>query len=198
MSLLLSRRLLITAGLASWATAGLAAAQRYDLVAERSRVAFVFSLNGGTQTGTVPVRSADIRVDTSNLARSSADVTADIRQAKGGVIFVTQALLSPSVLDAQNHPIVRYTSTRITLGRAGRISEGARIDGQLTLRGVTRPITMDASLTRPAGSAPDDLSVLNIRLTGTLSRSAFGAVGYPNLVTDPVDLDISAEIRRRG
>ncbi|MEM9636399.1 MAG: YceI family protein [Pseudomonadota bacterium] len=196
MSLQLSRRLLITAGLASWATAGLAAAQRYELVQARSRVAFIFTVNGAPQTGTVPVQTADIRVDAANLTRSSADVTADIRSARAGVVFVTQALLSPSVLNAAAHPIVRYTSTRITLGRAGRISDGARIDGRLTLRGVTSPLQLDANLTRPAGTAPDDLSVLNIRLTGVLSRAAFGAVGYPNLVADPVNLDISAEIRR--
>lgn len=198
MSLHLSRRLLITAGLASWATAGLAATQRYDLVGERSSVAFIFSVSDAAQTGTVPIQTADIRVDTDNLARSSADVTADIRKARAGLVFVTQALLSPSVLDADTHPIVRYTSSRITLGRAGRISEGARIDGQLTLRGVTRQLNLAASLTRPAGTPANDLSVLNIRLTGTLSRAAFGAVGYPKLVADPVNLDINAEIRRRA
>lgn len=196
MTLQLSRRLLIASGLASWATAGLTAPQRYDLVQERSRVAFRFLVSGNSQTGTVPVRSADIRVDTGNLARSTADVTADIRSAKAGLVIVTQALLSPSVLAADSHPIVRYKSTRIILGSAGRISGGARIAGQLTLRGVTRPLELAASLTRPAGTPPDDLSVLTIRLTGKLSRAAFGAVGYPKLVADPVDLDITAEIRR--
>lgn len=198
MSLQISRRLLIISGLASCATAGLAATQQYDLVQEKSRVSFSFSVSGNTQTGTVPVRDADIRVDTANLARSSADVTADIRGAKTGLVFVTQALLSPSVLDADTHPLVRYASSKIVLGRAGRISEGAQVEGRLTLRGVTRPLTLSASLTRPAGSPANDLSVLNIRLTGTLSRTAFGAVGYPKLVADPVDLDITAEIRSRA
>ncbi|MBW4708450.1 YceI family protein [Roseobacter sp. YSTF-M11] len=198
MSLQLSRRLLIASGLATWATTGLAAPQRYDLVKERSRVAFLFKVNGAAQTGTVPVSTADIRVDPRNLAASSADVTADIRRAKTGMLFVTQALLGASVLDAANHPLVRYTSTRIILGRSGRISEGAKIEGQLTLRGATRPLQLAATLTRPPGSAPDDLSVLNIRLNGTLSRRDFGATGYPNLVDDTVALDINAEIRAQG
>jgi polyisoprenoid-binding protein YceI len=84
------------------------------------------------------------------------------------------------------------------LGAQGRISEGASIEGQLTLRGVTRPLDLDAVLSRPAGSAPDDLSVLTIRLTGRLSRSAFGATGYPQMVADEVELDIRAEIRARA
>lgn len=197
MPFLISRRLLIFSGLASWATAGLAAATPYDLIRENSRVAFKFDISGTPQTGTVPIKTADIRVDTRNLAASNAVVTADIREAKAGVLFATQALLSPSVLDAENHPLVRYASTKIILGQAGRISEGAKIDGDLTLRGVTRPLRLAAFLSRPAGTAPDDLSVLSIQLTGALSRSEFGATGYPKLVEDTVTLDIFAEIRAR-
>lgn len=198
MPLLISRRVLIASGLASWATAGAAAPAPYDLIGANARVAFTFTASGAAQTGTVPVRTADIRVDTKNLSASSADVTADIREARAGLLFVTQALLSPSVLDAQNHPIVRFVSTKIILGKNNRISNGARIDGNLTLRGVTRPVQMAAQLTRPAGTAPNDLSVLYISLKGSLSRARFGATGYPKLVADPVDLDIFAEIRARA
>jgi polyisoprenoid-binding protein YceI len=144
------------------------------------------------------VYTADIRIDLDNLAASSADVTADIRRARTGLIFVTQALLSESVLDADNHPIVRFASTRTRLGEKGRISEGARIDGQLTLRGATRAISLDALLSRPAGTAPDDLSVLFVQLTGTLNRRDFGVTGYPGLVADTVTLDIRAELRAVG
>ncbi len=193
----LSRRMLIAGGLIACAMPAQAAPRRYDLWSQTSSVSFIFSANGTTQTGTVPVTSADIRVDTGNLANSTADVSADIRAAKTGLLFVTQALLGPSVLDAKNHPIVRFRSTRIVLGTQGRISEGAGIEGQLTLRGVTRPLKLDAVLSRPSGSAPDDLSVLMIRLTGRLSRAAFGATGYPQMVADPVDLDIRAELRAR-
>ncbi|WP_338469248.1 YceI family protein [Roseobacter fucihabitans] len=194
----MTRRLFVIAGLTSLTGQAQAGATPYDLVAEKSRIAFNFKVSGSPQTGTVPVRTADIRVDIANLSASSADVTTDIRRAKAGVLFVTQALLSPSVLDAQNHPIVRFQSTKILLGSAGRISEGARIEGKLTLRGTTLPLVLNAQLTRPAGTAADDLSVLNINLTGALSRIRFGATGYPNLVEDQVDLDIFAEIRRRG
>lgn len=195
MTLMMTRRLLIAGGLASAGLPVWAAPRRYDLQAAGSTISFAFSVNGTAQTGTVPVTQADIRVDPQNLANSSADVTADIRAAKTGLIFVTQALLSAEVLDVQNHPNVRFVSNRIALGQNGRISEGARIDGALTLRGVTLPLQLDANLSRPAGTPPDDLSVLLVRLTGRLNRGDFGATGYPKLVAEPVDLDIRAEIR---
>ncbi|WP_300029034.1 YceI family protein [uncultured Roseobacter sp.] len=194
----LTRRAVTAGGLASLATAAFAAPQPYDLLTDRSSVTFTFLISGTAQTGRVPLSTADIRVDLRNLARSTARVTADVRRARTGFAPVTQALLSPSVLDAKTHPTVLFSSTGITLGARGRISEGARIDGDLTLRGTTAPIRLDAVLSRPAGSAPDDLRELYIDLTGSLARTNWGANGYPDLVDDEVRIDIHAEIRARA
>ncbi|ABG32076.1 YceI family protein [Roseobacter denitrificans] len=194
----LTRRMFIAAALSALAGAGHARPQSYELVAEGSRVAFIFTSNGASQSGTVPVQRADILVDRQNLSNSTAQVTADVRKVRSGLLLITQAIKSPELLDAATHPMVRFTSTRIRLGANGRISEGAQIEGQLTLRGVTRPITLDAVLSRPAGTAPDDLSVLFIQLNGELSRAAYGASGYAGLADDTVLLDIRAEIRARA
>lgn len=198
MPVILCRRTLIASGLAAWATSSLAASRSYELVAEGSRVSFTFTANGIENSGTIPIETADISVDTGNLDRSRAAVTADVRKIRTGLIFVTEAIKSTELLNAEAHPTVSFTSNRVQLGAQGRISEGARIDGSLTLRGVTRPITLDATLSRPPGTRPDDLSVLYIRLTGTLSRSAYGASGYAGLADDAVALDIRAEIRARA
>jgi polyisoprenoid-binding protein YceI len=191
----LSRRSLLGFALCAWGFPGHAARRRYVLVRESSEISFGFTLQGTAQTGTVPVLSADIEVDTGSLAASTADVRVDIRDVRTSFIFITQALLSPEVLNAESHPVVRFRSTRVRLGARGRISEGAQIDGNLTLRGVTRPVSLDATLSRPAGSAPDDLDILYVDLAGTIDRRDFGAVGYPQLVEPQVTLDIHAEIR---
>lgn len=198
MTLKLTRRILIAAGISSLATAALSRTINYELVGERSKISFIFTTSGARQTGTIPVKSADITIDTANLVRSQAMVTADIRQITSGIVFITQAIKSPDLLDAETHPIVRFQSRKILLGPEGRISGGAQIEGDLTLRGVTRPITLQASLTRPAGTPPDDLSVLYILLNGSLNRRDFGANGYAGLAEDRVDLDIRAEIRAQG
>lgn len=193
-----TRRFFIASGLATWATATQAAATPYVLVKGGSTIAFAFSVNGDAQSGTVPVETADIMVNLSDLSQSTADVTANIQNARTGFLLATQALKSPEVLDATAHPIVRFTSTRIKLGAQGRISEGATIEGALSLRGETRTVLLDARLSRPAGTAPDDLSVLFIHLEGAISRSEFGATGYASFVADRVGLDIRAEIRARA
>lgn len=198
MRIVLTRRMMMAAGLASCASAALATQQAYELVAEGSQVSFIFTAGGATQTGTIPVETADITVDTRDLTRSDAEVTADIRNITSSIIFITQAIKSPELLDAGNYPLVRFSSTAIRLGAQGRISDGAVILGDLTLRGVTQPIELQATLSRPAGTPPDDLSVLYIRLNGALSRAAYGATGYASLAEDRVELDIAAEIRARA
>ncbi len=169
--------------------------RNYVLAPRDATITFLFELSGFTQSGTAPLASADIRIDPSNLSAAQADVTADLTQARTGLIFATQAMKSASVLDTERFPTARFQATRVTLGRSGRLSEGAGLTGNLTLRGETRPVRFDAALFRPQGSAPDDLSLLDIRLRGAIARSEFGADGYADLVADRVELDIRARIR---
>jgi polyisoprenoid-binding protein YceI len=68
--------------------------------------------------------------------------------------------------------------------------------GNLTIRGVTRPVRLAAQLYRQKGTAEGDRSRLSIRLTGSVSRAAFGATGWADLVGDTVAIDILARIAR--
>lgn len=174
----------------------LAAPLPYRLIPEATDVRFTFLFNGQPQQGRLPVRAARIRIDPQNLARSQADITLDARRARTGLIFATEALKSPGILDTARFPEIRFRSTRIRLGPDGRLSGGAQITGDLTLRGTTRPITLQAALYRRPGTAPNDLRELDVNLTGALSRAAFGATGYTNLVADRVSLTIRARIRQ--
>ena len=182
-------------GLACWPFTAIAAPLRYRLDAAASRVGFRFVLNGAEQTGMMPVRSASIVIDPANLGASQVDVSVDVAGTRTGLIFATRALVGPEVLDAGRFPTIRFRSDKVQLARDGRLSGGARIAGQLTMRARTLPVTLVANLYRARGSEPDDLSELQVQLSGQLSRSAFGASGYANLVEDAVILDILAVIR---
>jgi polyisoprenoid-binding protein YceI len=190
------RRTFMIAGSATCLATSVFAVQRpYVLGPNGAHITYTFILNGTAQSGHIPVHSADIRIDPSNLGNSFVDVSADVRRARTGLIFATQALKSPAVLDAKAHPLARFRSTKIALGPQGRISDGATMTGQLTLRGVTKPIRFDANVYRPQGSAKEDYSQLSVRLRGRLNRTDFGAIGYPELVADTVQMNIDADIR---
>ena len=79
--------------------------------------------------------------------------------------------------------------TRVTGG-----TNRGEIAGEITIRGLTRPITLNAQLFTERGSTGFDR--ISILLRGSVSRSAFGASGYPGFVGDEVTLDILARVVR--
>ena len=189
------RRTFLISALAALAAPAQAAPRQYRIGPNGADITYTFLLQGAPVRGRVPLSAADLRIDPNRLTNSTADVRADMRRAKTGLGFATEAMKSPSVLAADEFPESRFTSTRVILGPSGRLSDGAVIEGRLTLRGVTRPIRLNASVYRARGSAADDFSQLSVELTGQISRGAFGASGYPNLVADDVSLLIKADIR---
>lgn len=190
----MDRRHLLLSALAAFATPTLAAQRRYRIGSGGAEITYTFSLQGSPVKGRVPLLQANLSIDPNRLTNSAADVRADMRRARTGLVFATEAMKSASVLDTNAFPESRFVSTRVRLGTSGRLSEGARIDGELTLRGVTRPISLDAALFRAKGSTSDDFSRLSVTLSGQLNRSAYGASGYPKLVADRVALAITADI----
>lgn len=192
----LTRRLaLVILACAALPGRGRAVPRRYRLDPDGTRVGFGFLLKGIPHAATIPVTRASLQIDPDDLARARIAVTLDATAARAGLFYATEAMRGPGVLDAAHHPEIRFVSTAIRLGPGGRLSGGARVRGLLTLRGVTRPVEMDAALYRPQGSAPDDLDDLTVHLRGAVSRAAFGATGHADLVADTVTLDITARIR---
>lgn len=190
------RRTLLLGALASFANPASATPQVYSIGPNGAEITYTFNLQGNEITGRVPLSQAALRIDPQRLTASTVDVRANMRRARTGLVFATEAMKSASVLNTAQFPEARFVSTRVTLGPTGRLSDGARLDGNLTLRGVTRPISLDATLFRPQGSPADDLSRLTVTLRGHLSRTAYGAMGYPKLVADRVALLIKADIQK--
>ena len=164
---------------------------KYMLEVDKSSVGFTYRFNGTPTKGTMPVAKADLIIDFAAVSNSKVNISLNVKKARAGFIFATQALRDKTVLDVAKHPEIRFTSTRIS-----RTDQGAKVTGMVTIRGVTKPLTLSAQFYRQKGSAPKDLSKLSILLTGSILRSAFGATGYPDMVGDQIDLRILARIRQ--
>jgi polyisoprenoid-binding protein YceI len=57
-------------------------------------------------------------------------------------------LQSPEFFDAERHPELRFTATELALSR-----ETADVRGEITIKGITRPIALAGSATEPAEDA---------------------------------------------
>ncbi|MFQ6548686.1 YceI family protein [Aestuariibius sp. 2305UL40-4] len=165
--------------------------ERYALDAGQSTVGFTYDFTGREVQGQMPVADADLLIDLDRVSASRVAVSLDPSKADGGFAFASQALRSAQVLDAARHPRITFQSTSIT----GDLS-GARVTGNLTVRGVTRPVTLNAALYRQQGTAAGERDRLSIILTGAVDRTAFGASGYPGYVGPVIDITILARVDR--
>jgi polyisoprenoid-binding protein YceI len=168
-----------------------AAPATYVLEPDESSVSFETDFGPDRITGTFTVTRADLTVDFDRPDNTQVAVTLDTRRATASFPFAAQAMKGPKVLDAETWPEITFLSSAVR--RAG---DGAEVDGALTIRGVTRPVTLNASLYRQRGTAEGDLSQLTIRLTGAVNRSDYGATGWNDMVGDQVRIDILARIRQ--
>jgi polyisoprenoid-binding protein YceI len=173
-----------------------AAPQAYRLDAAASTVSFEVGFGPDLITGTMPVLSADMTLDFDRPADSRVAVALDAAGARASFPFATQALTGPNVLATAAHPTIRFETTafRAQPGPGAR----AEIDGTLTIRGVARPVTLDAEIFRREGAADGDLSALSVQLTTAVSRATFGASGWSDMVGDEVRIRILARIDRGG
>ncbi|VAV90912.1 hypothetical protein MNBD_ALPHA07-264 [hydrothermal vent metagenome] len=163
----------------------------YQLDKARSKVQFTYEFGGNKMTGHMPVKSADMLIDLNNLPASAIAVTLDAAHARAGFLVATQAMKSASGLNTDEFPEIRFSSTGIT----GDLM-GAVVTGDLTVRGVTRRVTLKAELYRQADTEVGDRNNLAILLTGNISRSAYGASGYRAYVGDTIHLRIIALISK--
>jgi polyisoprenoid-binding protein YceI len=130
----------------------------------------------GRTSGTIGV-DAQQKVERIDLAidTESVDMGWDLRDA-----FVRSAVM----FDAQRFPRLHFRSTHA-------VYEGARlvsVEGDLTLRGVTRPVRLDVTRVECAIRPDDGREACGATVTGRISRSAFGMdFAYP-LIGDEVDL----------
>ncbi|NSX53924.1 YceI family protein [Parasulfitobacter algicola] len=169
----------------------LADPQAYRLDAQRSSVGFTYAFQGQPTQGTMPVRSADITLDLRDVSRSQVTVALDPSRARAGFVFATQTMKGPSILDTARFPTITFRSTRVT----GTVND-ARLTGDITIRGVTRPITLTAGLFQEQGVDPAQRDKLLIVMKGSVNRNDFGAGGWPDYVDERIDLNIRAWIDR--
>lgn len=97
-----------------------------------------------------PVAAGEVIADSEDLARSSVTVAfeaAMLRVTGRGepakdVPKVQEKMLGPDVLDVARHPAIHFRSTAVSGRAAGPGRWDLQVSGDLTLRGITRRVTL--------------------------------------------------------
>jgi polyisoprenoid-binding protein YceI len=109
-----------------------------------------FGFAGHDHEVAVPKVDGIILFDSADATHSTITLKFDVTAMKvtgrgepaADVPEVQRVMLSDRVLDAQRYPTIAFTSRRIVIVTQAVDRLALRVDGDLTLHGVTRPITM--------------------------------------------------------
>lgn len=108
--------------------------------------------------------------------------------------FVNDQLKGPAMFDAEGHPQITFLSREIEI----KSESAARVKGDLTLRGVTRPVTLDVVFNGGGTNPLTQRDTLGFSATTKFRRSEFGLGAWIPAVGDEVSVEIEAEFVRRS
>ena len=189
-------RLLAFPALVLTSLAATAAPVRYALDPVHTRVLFAVEHAGFSKAlGTVSGSSGTMVFDPDDWAAATLEVTVPLRRADLGDAKWNEATLARNLLDAERFPDAHFVSTKVEASDATH----AKVTGNLTLHGVTRPVTLDVTLNAlKRHPLPPFRRTAGFSATATLSRAAFGVDAWKSMIGDTVELRIEAEAVREG
>jgi len=155
----------------------------------RSRIAFGAEQIGKLIAGRVGSWTGTIVLDPQKLAAARIDIRMDMRTATTGARDVDDMLLGKDFLDAARVPEARFTSE--TVSRGSGDSYQAR--GRLTIREVTRDVTLPFTLRIENGQANARGTLVIKRLDYGVGRNEWAATGY---VANEVTIEITVVASR--
>ena len=167
-----------------------------DFALDTKHAALLFRINHlgfSDYTGRFDRFEASLSGDASNPAGASVEAIIDMSSLNIANPEFAAELMGPAWFDVATHPQAVFKSTAIELTS----QTTAEITGDLTLKGVTRPITLTAKLN---GSAYDPLrqaDVVGFSAQAEINRSDFGIDRFSGLLTDTVRIEIEAEFIRQ-
>lgn len=162
---------------------------------EPSHTQVVFSVNHfgfTTYFGNFSDVSGSLSVVPKNPSAMSVSVSVPVSSVSTTSTKLTDDLKATDWLDAAHYPAMIFRSTSVT--PTGKTT--ADIAGTLTLHGVTKPLVLHATFNGAGVNILDQKQTVGFQLTGTVKRSEFGVAKYVPLVSDEVQLIISAAFEK--
>lgn len=188
--------LLIAASLALPIAAN-AATSTWELDGNHSTAGFsVTHMMVNTVRGAFGKSTGTIVLDEDDVTKSKIDATIDASTVDTRVADRDKHLKSEDFFFVEKYPAITFKSTSIEKGAEGKL----RVTGDLTIRGVTKPVVLDVTGPSAAIKNPWGQPVRTVAATGSISRKEFGlnwnkaleAGGV--LVSDAVAIEINAEL----
>jgi len=163
---------------------------RYALDAASSTLVFSVDNFGFSKViGTFSEVDGGFVFDSDDVEATSVLASVDVASLDTSDAALDALLLSERFLDAANHPAITFQSESVTPVDAHHF----RVAGALSIRGITRRITLDVTLNRLEAHPVTGRQTAGLEITGQFARSEFGlTLGLPN-IGDAVEFRVYAQ-----
>jgi polyisoprenoid-binding protein YceI len=143
----------------------------------------------GNRKALFPAVRGTVALTPDAMDRINLDVMIDATQLRADDSLTTNRLKGDAFFNVAKYPTVRFQGTDLSMAT----QTSGIVRGNLTARGVTRPVTLNVSFSAP----PSTTSLKEpIRLTGvtTINRKDFGMTAYSLIVGKKVTISIRTKL----
>jgi polyisoprenoid-binding protein YceI len=161
---------------------------------ENSSAEFVCKHVFSKMRGMFPKPSGSVMLDEANPVNSKINATIDVNTITTGVEERDNHLKSPDFFDVAQYPAITFVSTGMSRSSATLYS----VTGNLTMHGVTKPVTLAVTASPPFNHAGGIRR--GIEATTSVNRKDFGlrwefpGEGSGVVVGDNIQITIKAEL----
>ena len=166
-------------------------AATYTLDPQHTQVQFTWNHFGFSNPAAVFGKiDATLDFDQTDPTQSKVSVTIPLDSVNSNVAKLNEHLDSPDFFDAAKYPNATFKSTKV---EKGSTPDQLKVTGDLTLHGVTKPVTLDVTVNKvgehPMRKAPS----AGFDATATVKRADFGISKYIPGVSDDIKIHITTE-----
>src|SRR5437879_4831292 len=172
------------------------AAQSWRIDETHTSIGFTIDATGFPTThGSFRHYAGRIAIDLDRPARSSTSFTVDAASVDVGSQSYNDFVKSAALLNVGKYPTLSFASTQVEK----LDPRTARVTGNLTMLGVTKPIALDVNVepdpsaqesAKESAKGPAKGRLVAFSATGTIKRSDFGMIFGLPLIDDAIEITV--------
>lgn len=165
----------------------------YAVEPTHTQIVFAYDHMGfSNNMGVIAMPTGTLTLDKANPAASKVSIEVPVANLTTGIPALNEHLAKAEFFDAAKFPTATFVSTSVKPEGA----TGATISGNLTIKGITKPVTLDTEFYGAGANPMNKKENIGFVATGTIKRSDFGMGMAVPVVGDAVELKIIAVFQK--
>jgi len=186
-----AKTLLITSALAATTLASAALPTQWQLDNSHTRVGFeVEHLGFSTTMGRFDKVDGSLSYNIKAPDKTQMQFTIETDSIDTAWDARDKHLKTDDFFDVEKYPTMTFKSTQVNFINP----QQAKVTGDFTLLGKTKPLTLDVTLKKIATSPVTKEPVIGFRATGNIDRAAYGMTTFADGITTNVPIQIDGEL----